>query len=311
MEFFSLDKLIDILGLADDSKFEIVLKGGIHILLILVCAWFLYRLAKKSLRLFRARIIDGEDKEEEKRLETLARVFRYVTNVAIFTTAGMLILTELGVSIAPILATAGVLGLAIGFGAQSLVKDYFSGFFILLENQIRKDDVIEVCGKSGTVEDMTLRYVRLRDYQGNVHFIPNGQINFVTNMTRDFSYAAMDIGIAYREDIEEAIAVIRQVAAQLRADTELQDSISADVDIAGVNEWGASAVNIRLRFKVLPGEQWKVKRAFLQRLKLAFDAHHIEIPFPHMTIYAGQLKDGSAAPFQMMQTTTQPSQVRI
>jgi len=213
----------------------------------------------------------------------------------------MLVLSELGISIAPILAAAGVLGLAVGFGAQSLVKDYFSGLFLLLEDQIRHGDVIEAGGKSGLVEEVTLRYVRMRGYDGNVHFVPNGQIESVTNMTREYSYALIDVGVAYRENIDEVFAVIRQVAAGMRADPQFQHVILEDVDLAGVENWADSAVVIRLRIKVFPIEQWNVRREFLRRLKAAFDTHGIEIPFPHLTVYAGQMKDGSAPPFQLSQ----------
>jgi small conductance mechanosensitive channel len=189
-----------------------------------------------------------------------------------------------------------VLGIAIGFGAQSLVKDYFTGFFLLLENQVRQGDVVEVAGKGGLVEEMTLRYIRLRDYEGSVHYIPNGTIDTVTNRSRSFAHAVIDVGVAYREDVDEVYAVMRTVAAELRADPELADKIVEDIEIAGVDQWGDSAVVIRCRFKVKPLEQWGVRRAYLYRLKKAFDASGIEIPYPHLTVYAGQPKTGQAAP---------------
>lgn len=192
------------------------------------------------------------------------------------------------------------LGLAVGFGAQSLVKDYFSGLFLLLEDQIRFGDVVTVGSKSGLVEEVTLRFVRLRAYDGSVHFVPNGQIDSVTNMTRDFSFAVMDVGIAYRENIDDAFAVIRAVAAELRVDEKYKELILEDVDLAGVENWADSSIVIRLRIKVKPIQQWTIKREFLHRLKIAFDAQGIEIPFPHLTVYAGQLKDGSAPPFQFV-----------
>ena len=205
-----------------------------------------------------------------------------------------MILGELGISIAPILGAAGVAGLAIGFGAQSLVKDFFTGFFLLLENQMRQGDVVEAGGKAGVVEEITLRYVRMRDYDGNVHFVPNGNITTVTNMTRDFAYAVIDVGIAYRENIDQALDVMRQVGAELRADSEFALKIREDLEIAGVNKWADSAVILRSRFKVAPIEQWGVRREYLRRLKSAFDHAGIEIPFPHLTLYPGQLKDGSS-----------------
>jgi len=220
--------------------------------------------------------------------------------VLISAIAVMLVLTELGISIAPVLAAAGVLGLAIGFGAQSLVKDYFSGLFLLLEDQIRHGDIVEAGGKAGLVEEVTLRYVRMRGYDGNVHFVPNGQIDTVTNMTRDFSYAVVDVGVAYREQVDDVFEVIRRVAGSLREDEAFRPLILEDVDIAGVDRWADSAVVIRLRIKVRPLQQWAVKREFLRRLKAAFDAQGIEIPYPHLTLYAGQLKDGTAPSFRVM-----------
>ena len=300
-----MESILSALGLTDTARIAAMTQTAIHILIIVAAAWILKRLANKGIRSFRLYISSREDSaEERKRLETLGRVFRYATTVTITAIAAMLVLTELGISIAPILAAAGVLGLAVGFGAQSLVKDYFSGLFILLENQIRHGDVVEAGGKSGLVEEVTLRYVRLRDYDGSVHFVPNGQIDSVTNMTRDFSYALIDVGIAYRENVDEAFEVIRQVAADMRTDAQFRDIILEDVDLAGVENWADSAVAIRLRIKVLPIQQWTVKREFLKRLKAAFDAAGIEIPFPHLTVYAGQFKDGSAPAFRIGQQTT-------
>lgn len=141
----------------------------------------------------------------------------------------------------------------------------------------------------------------MRAYDGNVHFVPNGQIDSVTNMTRDFSYAVIDVGIAYREQVDEVFDMIRRVAGEMREDEKLKNLILEDVDLAGMDNWADSAVIIRLRIKVLPIQQWTVKREFLRRLKMAFDERGIEIPFPHLTMYAGQLKDGSAPAFQLQQ----------
>ncbi len=296
-----METLLASLGLDDASRLGAMTQSAIHIAIILVGAWLLKLLANKGIRSFRIYMAERKANPQEKqRLETLGRVFRYVANVLVTALAGMLVFTELGISIAPILATAGVLGLAVGFGAQSLVKDYFSGLFLLLEDQIRHGDVIEAGGKAGLVEEVTLRYVRLRSYDGNVHYVPNGQIDTVTNMTRDYSFAVVDVGVAYRENVDEVIAVIREVAGELRSDGSFRNIILEDVDIAGVDNWADSAVTIRLRFKVVPIEQWTVRREFLRRLKSAFDARGIEIPFPHLTVYAGQNKDGSAPPLRLI-----------
>jgi len=274
---------------------------AMHVVVILGLTWLALGLSRKVLaRLHQHMQQDLDDAERIKRLNTLEQVFRYIVTVLITLIATMLVLSEVGISIAPILATAGVLGIAIGFGAQSLVKDYFTGLFLLLENQVRKGDVVEVAGKGGLVEEMTLRYIQLRDYEGSVHYIPNGTIDTVTNRSRSFAYAVIDVGVAYREDIDSVYEVMRTVAAELRADPELGDRIEDDLEIAGVDQWGDSAVVIRSRFKVKPLEQWGVRRAFLYRLKKAFDAAGIEIPYPHLTVYAGQPKQGSAAPLPLV-----------
>lgn len=277
--------------------------GGtlLRVAVILLLAWVGLSISRKLIRTFttymNARAATNED---SKRIETLARVFRYVATVAISLVAGMLALSELGISIAPILGAAGVVGLAVGFGAQSLIKDFFNGLFILVENQIRQGDVVEICDKTGVVEEVTLRYIQLRDFEGSVHFVPNSLITTVTNKSRGFAYAVIDVGISYRENIEEVFGIMREVGAQMRASEAFATRIIEDIDIAGVQDWADSAVVLRCRFKVIPLEQWDVRREFLRRLKQAFDAHDIEIPYPHLTIYAGQDKYGSAPAFRVI-----------
>lgn len=158
---------------------------------------------------------------------------------------------------------------------------------------------MEAGGKGGLVEEVTLRYIKMRDYDGNVHFIPNGVITTVTNMSRGFAYSVIDVGVAYREDTDEVMNLMLQVGANLRKDEAIGPKIMEDMEMAGVDKWDNSAVVIRCRFKVLPLEQWGVRREFLRRLKQVFDQHRIEIPYPHMTIYPGQAKDGSAPPFNI------------
>jgi small conductance mechanosensitive channel len=269
---------------------------GLRIAAIVVAAWIATAVLQRTIRAFRNRVAARmEDRESVKRAETLGRVFRYLVAVVITLVAGMLVLGELGISVAPILGAAGVVGLAVGFGAQSLVKDYFTGFFLLLENQISTGDIVQLSSDhAGFVEEVTLRYVRLRDYDGRVHYVPNGQIGSVINLTRGFSFAVLDIGVAYRENVDEVMSVMQEVARELRADMAFADKILEDLEMAGVDQWGDSAVVIKCRFKVVAMQQWAVKREYLRRLKNAFDARGIEIPFPHLTIYAGQAKDGGA-----------------
>ncbi len=266
------------------------------LLLALVAMSITGRLIGRVRTILKAR---ADTLEHAKRVDTLGRVFRYVAAVAIGLIAGMLILSELGISIAPILGAAGVVGLAVGFGAQSLVKDFFSGFFILLENQVRLGDVVQVGGKTGLVEEVTLRFVRLRDYDGNVHFVPNGEISIVSNYTLDFAQSVIDLGVAYREDVDEALKVMRAVADELQADPAFAPKFLSPVEMVGVERWDDSAVILRCRFKVVPIEQWSVRREYLRRAKRAFDEAGIEIPYPHLTVYAGVDKKGQAPAFPM------------
>ena len=271
-----------------------VFKSGLRIVLILIVAWWTIAVVQRAIRTLRIRIATRfGDREAVQRAETLGRVFRYMAAVAISLVAGMLILSEVGISVAPILGAAGVAGLAVGFGAQALVKDYFTGFFLLLENQIRQGDVVQLGDHAGSVEEVTLRYVRLRDYDGRVHFVPNGTITSVINMSRGFAYAVMDVSVAYHESLANVMKVMMDTAAQMRADPVFLDRILEDFDMAGVERWGDSAVVIRGRFKVAPLQQWDVRRAYLLKLKARFDAENIEIPFPQLSIHAGRGLDTS------------------
>jgi small conductance mechanosensitive channel len=292
--------LIPHIDTLDIGRWTVVTQHTVRIALILALAWLVATILRRAIRVLRGRIESRiDDREALKRAETLSRVFRYIVTVAVSLIAGMTILSELGISLAPILGAAGIAGIAIGFGAQSLVKDFFSGFFLLFEDQIRTGDVVRIAGHSGLVEEITLRHTRLRDYDGNVHYVPNGMIDSVVNMSRGFAQAVMDIGVAYRENTDEVYAVMRETARQLRADETFGPRILDDLDIAGVDKWDNSAVVIRCRFKVLALEQWSVRREYLRRLKMAFDEAGIEIPFPHMTIYAGQDKSGKAPAFNL------------
>ncbi|MGA8051708.1 MAG: mechanosensitive ion channel family protein [Burkholderiales bacterium] len=277
-----------------DADVKLAITHGLRILIILVLAGVLEAIAARLIRAFR-KFMERRDPSQQYRIKTLGRVFRYVAAVVIWLVAGMLVLGELGISVAPLLATAGVAGIAVGFGAQSLIKDYFNGFFLLLEDQLRQGDVVDLNGPSGAVEEVTLRYVRLRNFDGHVIFVPNGEIKIVKNMTRDFAQAVIEVGVAYREEMDEALDVMRQVGQEMREDPVFGPKIADDAEIIGVEKWGDSAVTIRCRLKVIPPiEQWNVRREFLKRLKKAYDARGIEIPFPHVTVYPGQLKDGSA-----------------
>lgn len=295
-----MEKLLHSLRFLNFAHWDPAFITALRVVLIAVAAWIVLGVTQHLVRLFRERITSRmDDHEQVKRAETLGRVFRYIVAVIILVVATTLILSELGIAVAPILGAAGVIGLAVGFGAQSLVKDYFAGFFILLENQMRQGDIVDIAGKAGLVEEITLRYVRLRDYDGNVHFVSNGLITTVTNMSRGYAQSVVDVGVAYREDTDEALGVMRETGAEMRADPVFGPKILDDLEVAGVDKWADSAVILRCRFKVRPLEQWNVRREFLRRLKKAFDARGIEIPFPHLTVYAGVARDGTAPPFRV------------
>ncbi len=240
-----------------------------------------------------------DDDEFKKRLDTLKSVMRYLFSILLYIVAVSMLLRELGIDIGPILAAAGVLGLAIGFGAQSLVKDLISGFFILLEDQIRVGDVVQIADKSGLVENVNLKMTILRDLAGNVHFVPNGEIAVVTNMTKGYSRYLFNIGVSYREDVDEVMDVIKLVDEDLRNDPDYSSDILEPIEILGLDEFADSALIIKARIKTKPIKQWRVAREFNKRLKKKFDERNIEIPFPHTTLYFGMDKKGLAPPLNI------------
>jgi moderate conductance mechanosensitive channel len=277
-----------------------LLSTGLRILLLVVVTVLILKAMKiLSARLSKILVLDKEDPEAEKRAKTLGAVVHNLLRVVILLMVAMTLLAQLGVAIGPLLATAGIAGLAVGFAGQSLVKDFINGFFILMQNQIRVGDVVQVAGKGGLVERVTLRMTTLRDLYGNVHYIPNGNIDLVTNMTKEFSRYVFDIGVAYREDVDEVIAVIRQVDEEMRNDPQFKDDILEPIEILGLDRFGDSAVVVRARTTTKPIRQWTVGREFNRRLKKKFDAMGIEIPFPHVTLYMGQDKKGQAPPLRV------------
>jgi len=240
--------------------------------------------------------------EMQKRADTLSSLMRYVATVIIIVVSSIMILDEFGIDIGPILAAAGIVGLAVGFGAQHLVQDVISGFFILIEDQIRVGDIVQIAGKSGLVERVNLRMTTLRDLSGNVHFVRNGQIDVVTNMTKEYSYYVFDISISYREDIEEVTAIIKEIDEQMRNDPQFKDFILEPIDVLGLDKFADSAIIIRARVKTKPIRQWKVAREFNRRLKKEFDERKIEMPYPHLMLYMGQDKKGDSAPLNVSLT---------
>ncbi|WP_157966255.1 mechanosensitive ion channel domain-containing protein [Oceanibium sediminis] len=232
---------------------------------------------------------------------TLLTLLFNAATIAIVVISTMLILSELGINIAPLLASAGVLGLAIGFGAQKMVQDIITGVFIQFENAINVGDVVSVGGVTGTVEKLTVRSVSLRDVQGVFHIIPFSSVDMVSNYMRDFSYHVADMGVAYREDMEEAKQAMHDAFDELRKDAEQAPDILGDLEWFGLNSFDDSAITLRARIKTVPGKQWAIGRAYNLILKRIFDERNIEIPFPHQTIYFGVDRQGKAPPLHLVQ----------
>lgn len=238
------------------------------------------------------RLVDDNDPshltEREKRARTLGSILRKLTTAVVFAVAALTILDQLGVPTTSILTAAGIGGLAIGFGAQSLVRDLISGFFLLLENHIRVGDVVQVNGTGGLVEDITLRSTVLRGLDGTVHVFPNGAIESLSNLTKDFSRYVIDVGVAYKEDVDRVMAVLKDIGDELAGDPSYQPFIKEPLQILGVDDFADSAVVIKIFITTLPLRQWEVGRELRRRIKKRFDAEGIEIPFPHMSVYWGE-----------------------
>lgn len=282
-------------------NWQVLINSSVRILLIIVIAWTTMRLVKTLLNSLEKRLIhksriEGEPlSETSKRVETLIMLIRQGVSLALWIVLLLLILKEVGVDIAPILAGAGILGLAVGFGAQNLVRDFISGFFFILENQVRVGDVAIINGTRGLVDAVNFRTIVLRDQSGTVHVFPNGTINTLSNMTHTWSAWVFDIGVAYKEDTDRVTEVIEDVGRQMREDSNFGPQIIEDIEVFGVNKFADSAVEIRGRIKTRPSERWKVGREFQRRIKCAFDEQGIEIPFPHRTIYRGE----ASPPFEL------------
>jgi small conductance mechanosensitive channel len=225
--------------------------------------------------------------EAKKRAQTLGNILRHALLIVIFFIATLMILGELGIQLGPLLATAGIGAVAIGFGAQSLVKDVIGGFFIILENQYRIGDAIEVAGVSGLVESVSLRKTVLRDLEGRVHTIPNGEIKVVSNLSKEWSRSVLDIGISYRENIDEVIDLLSQIGRKLEAEEPYKSAILEPLQILGLERFGESQLVIRIMVKTAPLKQWDVGRELRKRIKKRFDEKGIQMPFPHRVLLWG------------------------
>jgi small conductance mechanosensitive channel len=241
--------------------------------------------------LHRLEVKEEDTTEQEKRVETIMNLISSFLRIVVWVLILMLLLRNIGIDIGPLLAGAGIAGLAVGFGAQELVRDFISGIFILLENRIREGDVAIINGVGGLVEEVGLRTVVLRDLSGVVHVYQNGKIDTLSNMTKEWSAMVFDIGVAYKEDTDEVSRVMARVAEDLRSDPKFSDQILEPLEMMGVDNFADSAVVVRARFKTKPLQQWAVGREYRRRLKKAFDEQGIEIPFPHQTLYWGAETD--------------------
>jgi small conductance mechanosensitive channel len=270
-----------------------IARSGLRILLALVAGYVAVRLLRVGMRRLEDVLIRAGEKTElapgatRKRVTTLTGLLLTLGLVAVWAVVIVICLDQIGLDVTPILAGAGIVGLAVGFGAQNLVRDVISGFFLVLENQVRVGDVAVVNGTGGLVEAITFRTIVLRDLAGVVHVIPNGTITTLANMTKGWSGYVVDVGVAYREDTDRVIQVMREVGDDLRKDPRLGPSILEAIEIFGVDDFKESEVTIKARLKTVPMRQWDVGREYRRRLKKAFDAQGIEIPFPHRSLYMG------------------------
>jgi small-conductance mechanosensitive channel len=290
-----------ILNFFEQLNWENMLFSLLRLVIILLVAWVGLKVARRLLNKMERRLVnasaqqDQPPSEEQKRIETLMRLVRQGVLIIVWVIVGLIILREFGVDIAPILASAGIAGLAVGFGAQNLVRDVITGFFMILENQVRVGDVAVVNGTGGLVEKVNFRTIVLRDLSGTVHVFPNGTINTLSNLTSEWSAYVFNIGVAYKEDVDRVIGLMKAVGKELREDEKFGPLMVNDVEVFGVDNFADSAVVIKGRLQTKPIKQWDVGREYQRRLKYAFDREGIEIPFPHRSIYFGEASKPIAA----------------
>jgi len=257
--------------------------------IVLLC-WALFlglRFALKHFEGFLSRDAVIREDETILRLKTFSHVIKWLGSILIVAFGIYMLLESFGLNVAPLLAGAGVVGLALGFGGQYLIRDIINGIFILIEGQFRVNDVVKIGDLGGLVEAVNLRITQLRDLEGRVIYIPNGEIKTVINFTKGYSQALFDIGIAYKEKVDDVMAVMKDVAAGMRRDPYFGKLILDDMEMLGVDAFVDSAVIIKCRMKTLPIKQWEVAREYRRRIKNRFDELGIEIPFPHRTLYWG------------------------
>lgn len=293
------------IGLSPEALGRWAAQSGLRVGLILLMAWLVTHVTGLVSARLEASMDDATTVdviERAKRARTIGKLLQNTVFVLVTLIATLMVLREFAVDITPILTGAGIVGLAVGFGAQSLVKDVISGFFIILENQVRVGDVANIDGTGGAVERITLRTIILRDLAGTVHVIPNGSIQRLSNLTKDFSFYVVDIGVAYKEDTDEVVEVMKAVADGMLEESKFALSMLGPLEVIGVDRFGESSVDIKVRLKTIPLKQWEVGREFLRRVKKAFVREGIEIPFPYRTLVMPQNQvlrepgDGTAPP---------------
>jgi small conductance mechanosensitive channel len=281
---------------------ELLIANGLTLLLILIVLVIIHFVIRVFMSRLSRVIINRLSKKEaitterEKRVKTINAIFTRLAFMLLWGIGILIILGELDINIAPILTGLGIFGLALSFGAQTLVKDIISGVFILIENQIRVGDVAEINGTGGLVEEINLRTTILRDLEGTVHVFPNGSINTIANRTKEWSACVLDIGVAYKEDPDRVMQIMREVDEEIRVDKEYGDLILEPIEIFGLDSFEDSAIIIKARIKTKTLKQWTIARQYRLRLKKAFDKYNIEIPFPHMSVYFGE----ASKPFELM-----------
>ena len=256
----------------------------LNIFIILFIAFFGWKTLSTLIKKKIESLEDSKDEAHRQRINTLFRILKNFVSIGILVVVIMLILSELGIEIGPLLAAAGVVGLAVGFGAQSLVKDILTGLFIILEGQITIGDIVEVAGHSGRVEAITIRTVRLRDINGHLHVVPFSEVTTVKNITQDQDYHSFEIGVSYNEDVDHVIETIEKVGRDLKKDKNFKSKINGEIEVFGLDKFEDSAIVIKGRIPTVHKQQWLIKREFNRRIKLAFDKSGIEIPFPQTTI---------------------------
>ncbi|HWI20814.1 MAG TPA: mechanosensitive ion channel family protein [Vicinamibacterales bacterium] len=274
-------------GLHPEDLTQWITRSGSRIILLILLAFAANRFAASVIRNAEHEIGPGDDIkafERRKRLQTVAGTLRRFFSILIWSAASLMVLRELDVDITPVLTGAGIVGLAVGFGAQTLVKDIISGLFLIAEDQVRLGDAAEINGIGGAVEEINLRTIVLRDMEGTLHYIANGEIRTLANKSKDFSYYVIDIGVGYNDDTDRIVDAVRDVARELMVDPAYSMYILEPLEVLGVDAFKANEVTLRFRLKTLPTKQWEVGRELRRRIKKAFGAQGIQIPGPSMTV---------------------------